>query len=417
MAHLAPHLRHHHHHHHQQPPTAAIFSPSVARAAASTAKDWSYVDDWLRRKYGKRHNNNKVPSFERNPDTLRALLALAAANEAADEERAQLFRIEEAALEEERRLKQQQQQEREQQKRRGRERRGRDGDEEEQEQEQDGAQVAEDILAAIEAGLSREGRAALDAMAGTAAELGEAAPTPRALAAAFVELQGRLCEAQLAAERVALLRDYLEGETAQVEGLLRRIRGGGGGGGGGGRDESSPPPPAAAHPRRTADAGPDPGANADPEAARADADADAAYDDDDDDDAAGAGLGPEAATLARRNLALQRAVREAAARLPGLRRQAEAVERAAGGDPPATVAEVRADEAAHRRLLDRRRALDARVAAFAGLPPDVAAARAELDARRARLRALSARRDGDFERLVERESPVKLGLGRNGRGR
>ena len=103
MAHLAPHL-HQHHHHHQS--NAAIFSPSVARAAASTAKDWSYVDDWLRRKYAassssssassisggakataKRSSWTTVPQFERNPETLKALLALAAANEAADETR------------------------------------------------------------------------------------------------------------------------------------------------------------------------------------------------------------------------------------------------------------------------------------------------------------------------------------------
>ena len=104
MAHLAPHL-HQHHHHHQS--NAAIFSPSVARAAASTAKDWSFVDDWLHRKYAassasgggggktaaKRSSWTTVPQFERNPETLKALLALAAANEASRWEYAHAYRL------------------------------------------------------------------------------------------------------------------------------------------------------------------------------------------------------------------------------------------------------------------------------------------------------------------------------------
>ena len=82
---------------HIPPPSVpVIFSPSVARAAASAAKDWSYVDSWLLSKYAPLHL--KVPSFERNPDTLKALLALAAANEAADDSRQQITDIEVAAL-------------------------------------------------------------------------------------------------------------------------------------------------------------------------------------------------------------------------------------------------------------------------------------------------------------------------------
>jgi HAUS augmin-like complex subunit 1 len=61
---------------------AAIFSPSVARQAASVARDWNYVDSWLSFRLG-----HRVATFERNPDTLRLLHALASCNESADEER------------------------------------------------------------------------------------------------------------------------------------------------------------------------------------------------------------------------------------------------------------------------------------------------------------------------------------------
>ncbi|KAJ4421488.1 hypothetical protein N0V85_000135 [Neurospora sp. IMI 360204] len=81
---------------HLPPSAPVIFSPSVARAAASAAKDWSYVDSWLLSKYAPLHL--KVPAFERNPDTLKALLALAAANEAADDSRQQIADMESATL-------------------------------------------------------------------------------------------------------------------------------------------------------------------------------------------------------------------------------------------------------------------------------------------------------------------------------
>lgn len=59
-----------------------LVSPAKARQAAIRAKEWAYVNSWLTRTYSPR----SVPPFERNEDTLRALLAIAAANDAADEE-------------------------------------------------------------------------------------------------------------------------------------------------------------------------------------------------------------------------------------------------------------------------------------------------------------------------------------------
>ncbi|KAI9755837.1 MAG: hypothetical protein M4579_004119 [Chaenotheca gracillima] len=72
----------------------AIFSPSLARQQLAAAKDWSYVDGWLAAKFG----NQKVPRFERNGDTLKALLALAAYNESADEQEDLLIKVQEKAL-------------------------------------------------------------------------------------------------------------------------------------------------------------------------------------------------------------------------------------------------------------------------------------------------------------------------------
>ncbi|KAL2356167.1 hypothetical protein BJ546DRAFT_592703 [Cryomyces antarcticus] len=75
---------------------SALFSPSKARQQAAQAKDWAYVDGWLAAKYAPK----PAPAFERNSDTLTALLALAAGNEEADERREMVERVEEEALRE-----------------------------------------------------------------------------------------------------------------------------------------------------------------------------------------------------------------------------------------------------------------------------------------------------------------------------
>ncbi|KAK4612241.1 hypothetical protein CLAFUW4_12886 [Fulvia fulva] len=72
---------------------SALFSPSKARVQQAQAKDWAAVDAWLLKRYGSR-----MPTFERNEDTLQALLTLANLNENADEQRTQIERIEKTAL-------------------------------------------------------------------------------------------------------------------------------------------------------------------------------------------------------------------------------------------------------------------------------------------------------------------------------
>lgn len=304
-------------------PQTAIFSPSVARAAASTAKDWSYVDNWLRTKYAGR----TVPKFERNPDTLRALLALASHNEAVDEERDQLAQLESAALAEVTAASAAKEAAR-------------------REQHQGvvkGELVADDMLDAVEEGLTREGRTALDAMARMAVELGMAFPTSEALGTRYVELQAKVFELEQTLDRVALLQKYLERESQAMDGFIHEIRG---------------------HEYRPA------------------------------------------ADLAKQNLDLQRQIKAMSAKLPEIGQQIAALEKSVAV-PNLTVEDAKKDEDIYLDLLVTKKELDAQVKTFAGLPPDVEAARVELEALRAQLRDATARRDTVFEGLVERESPVK----------
>ncbi len=74
----------------------AVFSPSKARQQLAEAKDWQYIDTWLSARYG----SKQPPAYERNGDTLKVLLALAAHNEVADEENQLLLKLKERTLEE-----------------------------------------------------------------------------------------------------------------------------------------------------------------------------------------------------------------------------------------------------------------------------------------------------------------------------
>ncbi|KAL8405090.1 hypothetical protein RB594_009831 [Gaeumannomyces avenae] len=308
------------------PHDAAIFSPSVARAAASAAKDWSYVDAWLASRF---RGRPAPPRFERNSDTLRALLALAALNESADEQRDLLAAVEADALAELEAAAT-----------------GHDGGEHgPPDAATDLASVRRDLLSALEAGLTRDGRASLDAMAAASVELGLAHPTPAAISAHLAGLAAARAEAEQAAARVSSLRRHVDGQAARADAVAA--------------------------------------------------------------DAAGPAYRPPA-DLAKLNLEAQRRVRALEAALPEARDRAAAQAAAAGGRlPDPTVEQVRAEEEAYLELLHRKRALDARLRAFEGLPPDAAMARRELEARRDVLRRLTQRRDAVFEGLVERETPRK----------
>jgi HAUS augmin-like complex subunit 1 len=75
---------------------AKVFSPTAAKAASLQQRDWVYVDQFLAARFAP----NPVPKFERNSDTLKVLLALATATEAADETKALERAVKEKALDE-----------------------------------------------------------------------------------------------------------------------------------------------------------------------------------------------------------------------------------------------------------------------------------------------------------------------------
>lgn len=347
-------------------PQAAIFSPSVARAAASTAKDWAYVDAWLRRQYShlrqqdntsssKQTTATSPPTFERNPETLEALLALVAANEEADEERDRLARLESAALDEVRAAEEEKNHRRQQQ------------------QEQNtspndtptminGDILASDLLEAIDAGLTKDGQTALDAMADISLcfeGLSPADPSAANLAQRFVSEQARAHETEHLLHRVSLLQTYLDDESARLSSLLEELR--------------LAPQYQLPHPH--------------PSSSTTDED-------------------PIQATHSA-NTTLSTTIKSQSARLPEIQKRVLALEETVGV-PPLTIEDVRADERAYLALLAVKKDLDAQVRAFAGLPPDVEAARVELDGLRRQLREATESRDANFEMLVERESPVKV---------
>ncbi|KAL6852833.1 hypothetical protein ACO1O0_007381 [Amphichorda felina] len=187
------------HHPHLAHDSAAIFSPSVARIAASNARDWSYVDSWLASKFLGR----SVPPLERNPDTLKALLALASFNEAADEERQLVSRAEGEALLQI-----------------------------DQSWGSGENELKDSLLSAIEDELPREGQVALDSMADIAVRVGIAFPEHDTLGSRIADSQRSTCEAEQMHRRVEILHGHIENETASIEAFLRTLS----------SDQYKPPP-------------------------------------------------------------------------------------------------------------------------------------------------------------------------------
>ncbi|KAJ4403835.1 hypothetical protein N0V82_010599 [Gnomoniopsis sp. IMI 355080] len=185
------------------PPDSAIFSPSVARLAASTAKDWSYVDAWLASKY----KGRSPPPFERNPDTLKVLLALTSLNETADEDRDLVARVAADALQE-----------------------LQAADDERKLHQSQGSginlvELKEDFFDALEDCLTKDGKASLDAMASAAVQLGMACPEPAQIGQAMLRLQMRHFDLEQAVARVGVLQRYMDLEATRLSHLLQEVSG------------------------------------------------------------------------------------------------------------------------------------------------------------------------------------------------
>ncbi|KAK3305519.1 uncharacterized protein B0T15DRAFT_200333 [Chaetomium strumarium] len=346
------------------PPNAAIFSPSLARAAASSAKDWSYVDTWLRRKFPGRG----PPPFERNAETLRVLLALASANEAADEERALIARLEAETLQ--------------QLKARGQ---SRDATRTEDSQDHISNNALEDarqaILTSLESSLTREGQTALNAMASLALQIGNPLPTPATLGSELISLSTRSAELEQTISRIRTLTDYISREAEAISKLSAELR-----------------PPSPHHPHHH---------QRDPSDAEGEGEAE-----EEEGSRAPMGNYHPPPNLSIQNLETQRRIKALCTRLPELRDKVASLARSVGGLPSPSIEQVRQEEEGYLSLLAQKKDLDAQVKAFQGLPPDTEQARQELESLRAELLRMTLRRDEVFEGLVERETPRKSGLTR-----
>lgn len=197
------------------PGDAAIFSPSVARHAASNAKDWAFVDSWLANKYKTR----SPPAFERNSQTLQALLALAGLNETADDNRDLLARVEADALAE-----------------------LNNAAPAAHDFDQDGGVTTlydfqDDFFGALEDSLTKDGSTSLGAMATAAVHLDKAFPEPAQLGQAMLDLQTRVFDLQQAISRVEILQRYIDFEAGRLAQLLDEVSG----------DEYRPPVDLARH--------------------------------------------------------------------------------------------------------------------------------------------------------------------------
>ncbi|PIG84607.1 hypothetical protein AARAC_010923 [Aspergillus arachidicola] len=166
-----------------------LLSPAKARQAAIQAKDWAYVNSWLSRQYAP----NPVPSFERNEDTLRTLLALAAANDTADEEAALLHQAREQAVQ------------------------GFKAREEAEDKQK------KEILDELEYCLDDKGRQDLDDLAKSAAVLGALDVEAGHLGQAVVDLTKEEFGVQDQLDKVDMLHDYLQRELEALRQQLEEL--------------------------------------------------------------------------------------------------------------------------------------------------------------------------------------------------
>ncbi|PKY07358.1 hypothetical protein P168DRAFT_287850 [Aspergillus campestris IBT 28561] len=166
-----------------------LLSPAKARQAAIQAKDWAYVNAWLNRQYAP----NSVPSFERNENTLRTLLALAAANDAADDEATLLHQAREQTVESfktrERQLVKQK----------------------------------EEILDTVELCLDDNAQRNLDDIAETAVNLNALGTETTDLSQSAIELTKEEFATREQLSRVETLRNHLEGELEMLRGQLDNL--------------------------------------------------------------------------------------------------------------------------------------------------------------------------------------------------
>lgn len=167
-----------------------LLSPAKARQAAIQAKDWAYVNSWLSRQYAPK----SIPPFERNEDTLRTLLALAAANDAADEEATLLHRVREEAVE------------------------GFKAHEAAEDTQK------KELLDEVEHCLDDNGTQNLEDLAETTAALGALSSETTDLGQSIIELTKEEFDTREQVSKVEMLQKYLERELAMLQEQLEMLK-------------------------------------------------------------------------------------------------------------------------------------------------------------------------------------------------
>ncbi|EDN08777.1 predicted protein [Histoplasma mississippiense (nom. inval.)] len=169
---------------------APLISPSKARQAASRAKDWAYINSWLNRKY----SPNPVPHFERNEDTLKTLLTLAAANDAADDEEVLLHTAREETI---RNLLA---------------------------QEETTPDSPTELLDTLESSLDDKGAKFLDELAEAAVLLGTFTTSVNDLGHRIVDLTREEFDAADQLRKIELLQSYLDNELESLRTQMKELR-------------------------------------------------------------------------------------------------------------------------------------------------------------------------------------------------
>ncbi|OJD10130.1 hypothetical protein AJ78_08730 [Emergomyces pasteurianus Ep9510] len=171
------------------PTDTLLISPSKARQAASRAKDWAYINSWLNRKY----SPNPVPHFERNEDVLKTLLALAAANDAGDDEEALLHAAREDTI---RNLLA---------------------------REETSPDSPMELLDTIESNLDDKGAKFLDELAETAVLLGTFTTSTDELSYRIVDLAREEFDAAEQVRKIELLQSYLDKELEALRARMKEL--------------------------------------------------------------------------------------------------------------------------------------------------------------------------------------------------
>lgn len=169
------------------PSTSTIFSPTLARQALATTKDWNYIDAWLSRHFAP----GSPPAFERNADTLRALLALAAVNESVDEENDLLSKADARCLSELRRNVE--------------------------------LDARGDLLGSLESNLTTEGKKGLDALSETAAAINLPIGDTEQMATRIMNLHSTTFSLEQIGARIDVLIDHLQRELELGASFLQEL--------------------------------------------------------------------------------------------------------------------------------------------------------------------------------------------------